>query len=232
MLEDSRIRENISLVFLLCMAAVFFIALYLVFGKEIMFDILLLTVYLVSFALLGVVLIWGIYSNPPASKLAEEMKVLKQDIQTLEAKFLKREISEQNFLKLLSKKHHRLIKVEAKIYKKTSPLKIGGIKARLLKRRERSALKRLLEQKADILAERRIAATKLYHRQIDRNTFQKFIEENDDNLVKTQSLIDILFARATSETPRAKKEEIIREIVKEKKIDVDRMAKELAEQQK
>lgn len=232
MLEDSRIRENISLVFLLCMTAVFFAALYLVFGREIMFDVLLLTVYLVSFALLGVVLIWGIYSNPPASKLAEEMNVLKQEIQTLESKFLKREISEQNFLKILSKKHHRLIKVEAKIYKKTSPLKLGGIKARFLRRRERSALKRLLEQKAGILAERRIATTKLYRRQIDRNTFHKFIEENDDSLVKTQSLIDILFAKAGSEPARTKKEEIIREIADEKKIDVERMAKELAEQYK
>jgi len=232
MLKESRIRENLSLVFLLCMAVVFFSAIYAVFGRDIMIDLLLLVVYVVSFSLLGVVLIYGIYTNPPASQLMEEMELLKTDIKTLEQKFLKREITEQNFLKMLGKKHRRLIKVEAKVYKKTSPLKLSGLKAGILKRRDRSALKRLLAQKAEILAERRIAACKLYRRRIDRGTFQKFIEENDASLVQTESLIKILFTRIAKPKGESKRERIIREIVKEEKVDADRMAKELAEQEK
>lgn len=232
MLEDSRIRENLSLVFLLCMATIFFIALYLLFGREIMFDVLLLAVYIASFSLLGTVLIYAIYANPPASKLLNEKKQLKEELSNLEQKFLKRQISEENFIKLLSKKQRRLIKVEAKIHMKTSPRKLSGIKARLLKRRERSALKRLMQEKYHLLTERRIAATKLYKRQITREDFQKFIEENDNDLVKIESLMNILFARILEPREEEKRKRIIREIVEEEKIDTDRMAKELAEQQK
>ncbi|MFH1234695.1 MAG: hypothetical protein V1493_03720, partial [Candidatus Diapherotrites archaeon] len=148
MLEDSRLRENLSLVFLLFMLVLVFAAIYVLFGKDIMIDIILLTAYFISFSVLGIVIIYGIWSNPPAKKLQEEMQILKSDIRAVEQKFLKREINEEVFLKLLSEKHHRLIKIEAKVYRKTSPLQLAGIRASLLKRRERSALKRLMDEKA------------------------------------------------------------------------------------
>jgi len=232
MLENSRIRENISLVFLLGMTILFFGALYFLFGREIMFDMILLSVYITSFSLLGVVLIWGIYSNPPAQKLQEEMDELKEAIRTLEQKFFKREISEKSFLKLLNKKHRKLIKIEAKIYKKTSPVKIGGLKASLLKRRERSALKKLLEQKANIMAERKIASCKLYRRQIDNATFHKFVEENDASLVQTDSLIHLLFSRADQDFKSPMRKRVISKIAKKEKIDVERMSRELSDQHK
>jgi len=230
MLEDSRIRENLSLVFVFAMLVVFFAAIYFLFGKEITLDLFLLTIYIGSFSLLGIVVIYGIYSNPSATKLKEEMDELKQDIKGLENKFFKREITEQSFLKLLGQKHQRLIKVEAKIYKKTSPLKLSGLKAGLMKRRDRAALKRLMAKKSEILSERRLALCKLYRRQIDRNTFTKFIEENDDALVKTESLIKILFAKATEPSKEEKRDRIIEEIVKEDKTDFGRMSRELTEQ--
>lgn len=233
MLEDSRIKENLSLVFLLCMVIVFFATIYFMFGKAIMFNLLLLSVYIISFSLLGVVIIYSIYTNPPAQKLREEMQLLKKQISELEKKFLKREMPEQEFLKLLSKKHHKLIKIESKVYKKTSPIKLSGLKARLLKRRERAALKRLLEQKEDLLRERRIAASKLYRRQIDRDTFQKFIEENDDQLVKIESLIKILFAKTREAEEKQKRKEIIKQLAKGKPgLNINRMAEELLEQMK
>jgi len=230
MLKDSRIRENLSLVFVLAMLIVFFAAIYFLFGKEITLDLFLLTVYVGSFSLLGIVIIYGIYSNPSAEKLKEEMDELKQDIKGLETKFHKRKITEQSFLKLMSKKHKRLIKVEAKIHKKTSPYKLSGFKAGLLKRRDRAALKRLMSDKSEVLAERRLASQKLYRRQIDRNTFTKFIEENDASLVKTESLIKILFAHASKPSLEEKRNRIIEEIVKEDRTDFDRMSNELAEQ--
>jgi len=232
MLKDPRTKENLSLVFVFAMLVVFFVAIYFLLGKEIMLDMFLLTIYAGSFSLLGIVIIYGIYSNPSTPELKEEMSKLKQDIKGLEIKFLKRNITEQSFIKLLSKKHQRLIKVEAKIYRRTSPLKLTGLKAGLMKRRDRAALKRLMEEKGEILEERRLASCKLYRRQIDRNTFTKFIEENDDALVKTESLIKILFARAIIPSQEKKRDKIIREIVKEDKIDFNRMSKELAEQSK
>ncbi|MEM0360754.1 MAG: hypothetical protein QXK06_05475 [Candidatus Diapherotrites archaeon] len=238
MLEDSRLRENLSLVFLFVMIVIAFAAVYFLFGKEIMIDILLLTVYFVSFSLLGIVVIYGIWSNPPAKKLQEEMQSLKTEIRAIEERFLKREITEAVFLKLLSEKHQRLIKIEAKIYRKTSPLHLDGLRARLLKRRERAALKRLMDEKAELLSQRRIAACKMYRRELDSESFQEFIKENDANLVKVESLIKILFAKtlAPAETiEKQKREKVIIEIVKDKQIDssdIDRMARELSEQQK
>jgi hypothetical protein len=233
MLEDSRLRENLSLVFLFFMLVLVFAAIYFLFGSTIVIDIILLTLYFICFSVLGIVIIYGIWSNPPAKKLQEEMQILKSDIRIVEQKFLKREINEEIFLKLLSEKHHRLIKIEAKIYRKTSPFHLAGIRASLLKRRERSALKRLMDEKSELLGQRRIAACKMYRREFDRDGFQKFIEENDGNLVKVESLINILFAKATMPEQKEQRQKVIVEIVKDKNIDasdIDRMAREIREQ--
>ncbi|MCX8158487.1 MAG: hypothetical protein N3D73_02355 [Candidatus Diapherotrites archaeon] len=164
-------------------------------------------------------------------ELQKRKELLESEIKLAETKFMKREISEEAYKKIVGEKSKELITLETEI-------EINKIENRLnkyaddidkLSEKRRGELKSLLSKKDILLRELAKAKELYFKRKIDENMYKEFCKDKQQKLVEIEAAINQLYKEEARDILKEAERRISMSEIQEFQLKTEEIAKDIAE---
>ena len=204
---------------------------------ELPIDLIIIGVIAIVAILIVVLIIVVLLSRGKKStqKLFDKKRQAMEELKVAERKFLKRQISEDSYKKVLKKKQEELIKIDAALSEKQTKQK-GNFKKELVsvEAKEKHRIEALLKQKQPLQAELEVAQKKYLKRQIDEKTYKSLLQANQSKIIELEGKIKSMKSTKDVKDVFAEIKRKVRDIeMEQQKVEqreTERIAKEILEQ--
>ncbi len=176
----------------LYVAIVLAIVLAFILWKAILIFVLAVIVFVLALILL-LAIIKLKYGSPTLRQLIKKKKILIEEINIAEKKFLKRKIRQETFTQIMEKNHRKMIKLEADIdrlyHRELGENEQERSELERVTARKRHVLKELLERKEKIVKQMSLAKSKYLKRKISKSVYSGLINSLQRDAIEVEAAI-------------------------------------------
>lgn len=185
------------------------------------FALLLVFAWVVFLALVILVAIFSIilkisFSPPSLRELFRKKRALVKELNITEKKFMKHEISKEDYDKFFMEKQSELIEVEAQIEEKYGSIACAD-EAPEIAAKKRHALRELLSKKKTLVNEMKIAQVKYLKRQISEGIYKKIMSDSQREAIRLEAQISGIYSEDRVEKAMGHMKEEAKKVQNEEK---------------